>query len=116
MIFCLRTTGGNVFGGFCNKVFKITQVYYLGTEDSFVFTLVPKREVFKSAGTNTFYLCCDYTYFSFGGGGDGEAIRINDDFATGASYSSETFANKPLTDERMDNQFKCVDFEVYALV
>ena len=116
MLFITKTTAGSVFGGFCNKMFKVTQIYYLGGEDSFVYTLAPKRELYKSACINTYYLCCDYSHFSFGGGGDGEAIRISDNFAVGASYVSETFANKPLTDERKDHQFKCAEFEVYALV
>jgi len=116
MVFIMKTTGGSIFGGFCNKVFKITQVYYLGNEDCFVFSLAPHREIYKSAGVNTYYLCCDSSYFTFGGGGDGEAIRIDDNFATGSTYASETFGNIALTDERKDNQFKIAEFEVYALV
>ncbi len=115
MFFCIKTPSGSVFGGFCTAMFKITQVYYVGSEESYVYTLQPKRAIYKSAGLNTFFLCCDNNYFTFGGGGEGEAIRVNEDFASGATYSSETFSNKPLTEETKDKQFKCADFEVYAL-
>ena len=119
MIFCIKTSIGDVFGGYCGELFKITQIYYIGSEESFVFSLLPKREVFKSAGVNTYYLRCDTNSFSFGGSsegeGKGEAIRIEQDFATGTTYSSETFNNKPLTGEAKENMFKCAEFEVYAL-
>jgi len=115
IVFVLKTTTGDIFGGFCGQVFKITQVYYLGSEECFVFSLQPKRELYKSANLNSFFLCCDTDYFSFGGGGEGEAIRINEDLATGVTYCSETFKNKPLTAESKDNQFKCAEFEAYTL-
>ncbi len=115
MFFCVKTSTGTVFGGFCNVLFKITQACHIGGDASFVFTLKPKRAVYKSAGSNTFFLCCDNKHFTFGGGGKGEAIRIDEDFATGVSYPSATFANRPLAGEAANGQFGCSDFEVYVL-
>ena len=116
MILILKTSTGSVFGAFCNKVFQLTEVYYLGSEDTFVFTLYPNREIFKSQGLNMYFLRCDNTYFSIGNGGDGEAIRLNEDFGHGPTCCSETFGNKPLTGEGGSTIFKCSEFEAYALV
>lgn len=116
MIFCIKSHTGCVFGGFCNQVFQLTQIYYLGNEDSFVFSILPNREVFKAGNENNFYLLCDTTYFAYGGGGEGEAIRLNEDLESGSTNRSATFANKRLTGEGKDPAFQCAEFEAYALI
>jgi len=113
VIFLIKITTSQVFGGFCDKMFKLTQVYYIGSDSSFVFGLKPEREVYRSKCVNTYFLCCDTDHVSFGGGGEGEAIRINENFETGETNSSETFGNKPFVEGKM---FKCSEFELYALV
>lgn len=116
MIFCLKTGTGAIFGGFFSQVFQLTQIYYIGSEDSFVFTILPARQLFKAVNANNFYLLCDTSYFSCGAGGEGEAIRINEDLESGSSNRSATYANKKLNGEEADVTFQCLEFEAYALI
>ncbi len=115
MLFCLKTTLGAVFGGFSNEVFQVTEEYHIGSEDCLVFSILPERRVYKSAGINPDHLRCCSKYFSMGGRGHGEAIRINDSFESGTTYASETYANVPLTGPGTDTMFTIRDFEAYAL-
>ena len=115
MIFCLKTTQGAVFGGFVNRVFQVTEEYFIGSDDCFVFTLLPTRHVFKSANINPDHLRCCAHHFTMGSRGKGEAIRIGEDFGSGSTYESETYANIPLTGSADVTMFTCAEFVAYAL-
>ncbi len=115
MLFCLKTGAASRLGGFCGKVFSPTQEYYVGSDECCVFALAPQRQLFKSALRNVQYLRCDETGFTFGGGGDGPALKIDGNFDAGVTFRSDTFANVPLASADKDNRFRCVEFEVYVL-
>lgn len=114
MLFILKSTTGAIFGGFCNKLFAMSEVFFIGNDDCFAFTIKPNREIFRSAKANASYLLCDKQFFSFGAGGDGAAIRVDESFGSCTSFESETFKNKVLTGKETD--FKTEELEVYALI
>ena len=65
----VQTTQNQVFGAFFDEVFKKTPKGYIGSSESFVFTLKPEVKCFYDAGVNTKYFLGDPEYFTIGGEG-----------------------------------------------
>jgi len=64
------------------------RVLYSGTHESFVFSVISESRVeqYQSEDEeNRYYLNCDYKSLSIGNGGDGPAIRLDEELHKGRS-------------------------------
>jgi hypothetical protein len=59
----IQTVTGRVFGAFLDEVFRKSPKDYVGSAESFVFTLKPEVKVFYDAGVNSRYLLGELQYF-----------------------------------------------------
>jgi len=76
----IQTNKNQVFGAFIDDVFcpKAKPGRYIGSSESFVFTIKPKPHAYFDKGVNERHLLGEYEYFTIGGEGDGPAIRVNE--------------------------------------
>lgn len=65
----IQTTKNQIFGAFLDDVFRKSPKNYLGSSESFVFTLKPDAKPFYDAGVNDRYMLGELTYFQIGGEG-----------------------------------------------
>jgi len=85
---------------------------YVGEAENFVFSLDPALVQYKSTQKNDNYLLCHPTYLTIGQGGDGPAIRLNEDFKCCKSYSCDTYGSLCLTGKE---GFRCEEFDVMEM-
>ncbi len=85
----ITDTNGYVFGGYASTSWKPTSTFY-GTGDSFVFTLEPKRHLYKWSGKNNFIQIGTETSLSMGGGGKA-AFYLDEFLKDGSSGACKTF-------------------------
>ncbi|BBN13055.1 protein MpOXR3 [Marchantia polymorpha subsp. ruderalis] len=94
---CLLIAGdrlGAVFGGLLSSPLKPTlKQKYQGTNESFVFTNVAgEPKVYRSTGSNRYYVLCTDDAIAFGGGGH-FALYLDAELLNGTSANCETFGN-----------------------
>jgi len=81
-----------------------------------VFTLqrdyIENVVVYKWSEDNTIFQQGTECMISIGGGGEGPAIRVEEDLHHGVSYPCETFHNEGLA---VNTEFEIVDMEVWGL-
>jgi len=65
----IQTKKNEVFGAFIDDVFRKYLKGYIGSPDSFVFSLKPEIKVFYDIGANQRYLLGEVEYFTIGGEG-----------------------------------------------
>jgi len=128
----VRTTRGEVFGGFVDQSWDSSAGFYGGGQ-AFLFSCSidenfkypPNRlspmlgsdrvAIYPWTGSNNYTQFCDVTrqMFAMGGGGtDGTfGLCVEDCFWKGSTGSCDTFKNAPLARQA---QFEIVDFEVYG--
>ena len=58
-----------MFGAFIDEVLKKSPKNYLGSPDSFVFTVKPQNKVFYTSGSNERHFLGEFEYFTIGGEG-----------------------------------------------
>ncbi|EGR27052.1 hypothetical protein IMG5_202330 [Ichthyophthirius multifiliis] len=96
-------------------IHKLKKVYY-GSNESFVFQIHPKQNVYYSTNVNNNHIYIEDQYFTIGS--DNNAIRIESDL-NGKTFKCDTYGNPPLNnaDENKFEQqrFNTLDLEVYAL-
>jgi hypothetical protein len=68
LIVC-QSNKGNIFGAFVDDVLRQYLKGYIGSSDSFVFTLKPTPEAFYDKGANERFLLGEEGYFQIGGEG-----------------------------------------------
>eukprot|EP01035_Chromulina_nebulosa_P019679 gene19679-25597_t len=90
----IHTLAGDIFGGFVNEKWKSSQNYY-GSGESFVFRLNEKDQidVFNWTGSNNFFMWSTDDKIAMGGGGDGFAFVLDNNFISGETCSSATYGN-----------------------
>ena len=72
------------------------RVIFKGTHESFVFSIEDDEsvDIFQTIEPNNdYYLSCDYKSFSVGAGGDGPAIRLDNELHKGWTNACETFGS-----------------------
>uniref|UniRef100_A0A7S1PIT7 Rab-GAP TBC domain-containing protein n=1 Tax=Percolomonas cosmopolitus TaxID=63605 RepID=A0A7S1PIT7_9EUKA len=84
-----------ILGVYCGESLEITH-RYAGTTDTFVFSLYPVEAAHKWTRKNDFFVLGRNDSLSFGGAGEGPALRVDDTLNEGVTYRSETFDNDPL--------------------
>lgn len=109
---------GAVFGGFASVPWQVSrQRLHFGTPDCFIFTYgLPEDHlpvsVFPWAGRNQCFMFADRDGFSMGGGPEGFAFWVGEDFLRGTSAPCPTFNTKaPLASEA---EFVVRDLECWA--
>ncbi len=117
MLMIIKSDKNTVFGAFVDDIFKPFKFDYLGSNDCFVFFLLPEPKAYFSTSKNKFHLLSKTNYFSVGGGGDGVAFSLDEELHLGHSYRSETYNNEQfnLGNGNLDSSFKCLAFELYII-
>ena len=112
----IQTINNQVFGFFIDEVFGNAKDY-IGSSESFIFTVRPELKVFNDAGVNSRYLLGDDKYFSIGGEGDGPALWVNETLDRGQTNACATFGNPMLTfgEKGKDETYEIHHIEVYIL-
>lgn len=65
----IQTKNNQVFGAFIDDVLRKNPKGYLGTSESFVFTLKPEVRVYYDQNVNSRFLLTELQYFTIGGEG-----------------------------------------------
>ncbi|CAF1202554.1 unnamed protein product [Adineta steineri] len=122
----IRNELEEIFGAFCSSQFSLrskTRTWF-GTGESFLFTLKPKRQVFKWIGYQKYSM--GHTkpyedYFIYADderlqiGGSKEALDIGlciqQDLNQGSTKQCDTYANKPLS---TNEHFQIMEIEVFG--
>ncbi|KAJ0409762.1 hypothetical protein ATCC90586_001075 [Pythium insidiosum] len=107
----VETCDGEVFGGFATECWSNSPSYY-GNGECFVFTTVPRFEVFNWQRGNTMFMLTNDSSIAMGGGGS-FAWLLNADLFSGCSGFSDTFKNRCLTSTE---HFDIAAVEVWGFV
>ncbi|KAJ8906107.1 hypothetical protein NDN08_002606 [Rhodosorus marinus] len=105
----IKATNDAVFGGFASAPWKVEKSYY-GTGECFVFSVIPKFEVFRWTRSNSYFQLSNDVHLAMGGGGH-FAFWIDSDFLHGTSDESQTFGNHCLCSSV---EFECVSLEAWG--
>lgn len=111
VLLVIEDVKSNVFGAFLTSPPKVTE-HFVGTGETFVFTLRPTYDVFHWTGENEYFLRCDQENMYIGSGNGRFAIWLDADLNQGRSQASPTFDNQPLTSE----DFTLKTLECWAFV
>lgn len=111
MLLVILTEFKEVIGVFLDCAIQSSKGY-IGDSSSFVFTLKPEVEVYRSTGENNLYANINEEMCSFGGGGNGPALIIDEELLLGQSYVCSTFDNKVLG----RTYFNVLECEIIALL
>jgi len=108
----LKSMENNIFGTFVTVEWtKTGQMNYIGTPETFIFTLKPKIEKFAAKQKNEFFLSVGNNEFSLGGGSS-FALYVRDGWEASSS-ACDTFINPPLNGEYSE-KFEIVHIEVFG--
>jgi len=109
----VKTKEQKILGAFCDQVWE-TQDHYYGSGESFLFSLTPNEKLFRwCPDANQCYIRVTSKDVAFGGGKDGDALRLDEELLHGQSYRSETYNNDPLHCSD-DPEFECAAVQVYV--
>lgn len=108
-IVLIRTTEGEVLGGYASQTWK-PNGEYIGTGECSVFHCKPGSfSIYTWTGRNSYFMMATDNMMAMGGGGD-FAFQIDAQFK-GTTGKSETFGNRPLL-ASSDRDFHVFDIEV----
>lgn len=117
----IHTTSESKFGAFISAFPSFDpRNPFVGTSDSFVFSLAPfgfKMYQAKSE-TNKYYMECNPNYISIGSGFDGPAIRVDGNLGKGSTNRCETFESPVLAgngEKHVDDAFEVYNVELFIL-
>lgn len=68
-ILLIQTKKNQVFGAFIDDVFRLHLKGYIGSNESFVFSIRPQIKVFRDRNANQKYLLGEMNYFQIGSEG-----------------------------------------------
>ncbi|XP_071086647.1 GTPase-activating protein skywalker-like isoform X3 [Haliotis cracherodii] len=122
-LFFIRNTENEVFGAFCSASWqqrksKEKNLSYFGTGETFIFTLYPIKLKYDWVGllyedipnTANMFLAGDTSILTIGGG-QGEAIQLDENLVHCRTEKCDTFDNDPLCEKQ---DFTCKVVEVYG--
>jgi len=109
-VLVVSDSAGVIFGAFCTESWKVHS-RYVGTGESFVFTLAPVGMKYAWSGENDYFMLGAASSLSVGGG-SAHAIRLEEDLLQGSSGECETFDSPPLASE---NMFRTSRIELWSL-
>lgn len=70
-------------------------------------------KAFPYSGINDYFMLCDATFFSIGGGDGHYGLWLDDSFDRGISSTCLTFGNEPLSDQ--GKKFDIIGVELWAV-
>lgn len=117
-VILIESSEGAIFGALIDTMPTCrSSIQFVGTPDSFVFTLHPMVNKYPSTHKNSQIALFAADYFTIGMEGGGPALRIDDKLKIGRTYQSDTFDNEPLTQTEGStaNDFKIIKFEILKL-
>ena len=114
VLIVVKSRAGNTFGAFVTAELAKTGDKYVGTGESFVFTLDPEPARYGWSKRNVYFLAVGPRSLVVGGGGVGAALELDDELCLGASFRSATFENDPLDGGR--TEFMVEDLEIFGFV
>lgn len=112
----VETTNGDIFGGFSDSEWMISNSFYGGGE-CFLFRVDEGNTItsYRWSQINDFFIWSNTETVAMGGGGGGFGFCLDTDFLTGSSEACETFRNPPLTKKDEEGStFKVLNVEVYG--
>ena len=109
-VLVVSDSAGVIFGAFCTESWKVHS-RYVGTGESFVFTLAPVGMKYAWSGENDYFMLGAPSSLCVGGG-SAHAIRLEEDLLQGSSGECETFDSPPLASE---NMFRTSRVELWSL-
>eukprot|EP00934_Nitzschia_sp_Nitz4_P003810 Nitzschia sp. Nitz4//scaffold25_size161228//109528//110772//NITZ4_002444-RA/size161228-processed-gene-0.166-mRNA-1//1//CDS//3329544628//3800//frame0 len=126
----VRTTKGEVFGGYADSSWKSSELgnnKFYGSASACLFSVnepdnhaLPPKDmlnVYKWSGKNRYIQLCDVSHkmMAFGGGGLNGAfgLCVQEDFQNGSTGPCDTFDNEPLSS---DSPFEIVDVEFWEFL
>ncbi|KAL3942534.1 MAG: hypothetical protein SGBAC_003280 [Bacillariaceae sp.] len=123
----VRTTKGEVFGGFADAAWAtktLASAKFYGGASACLFKVAADDEEvenpirpFKWSGKNRYIQLCDTSrkMLAFGGGGENGAfgLAVEEDFQRGSTGHCDTFDNEPLCE---DGSFEIVDLEIWEFL
>ncbi|XP_050388396.1 GTPase-activating protein skywalker isoform X2 [Patella vulgata] len=122
-IIIIKTTRGEIFGAFCSAPWEERKssnknLSYFGTGETFLFSLQPCKRKYDWVGiiqegipkTANMFLAGDNSVMTIGGG-NGEAIQLDENLVHCRSEKCDTFQNEPLCSYK---DFTCQVVEVYG--
>lgn len=110
-IMAIRTSTNQVFGAYLSHSLQSSPSYY-GNGECFLWRESDTLEVFNATGLNHYFILCEPSYISLGGGDGKYGLYLDATLERGVSNSCGTFNNPPL-DEASD--FFCVDLEIWEI-
>jgi len=86
---------------------------FIGTQNTFLFSLVPKMEKYGwKDGNNEYFLSVGTNEFSFGA--EGCALHVGEDWDA-SSLASATFNSPPLNGPKDSDRFEIVSCECFTI-
>lgn len=131
----IRSTKGEVFGGFADTVWQVQHRFqeggkFYGGGQSVLYRVIRQKgedgqsimkdvKVYKWTGLNRFCQLCDHEkkMLAMGGGGEGCSfgLCVEDDFTRGSTGRCETFSNESLLGDGGED-FEILDVEVWGFI
>ncbi|KAL5035537.1 hypothetical protein BDEG_23491 [Batrachochytrium dendrobatidis JEL423] len=126
IILAIETTKGETFGAYLSDGIPDLREEphfsgkWIGTGESFVFSLVPHAKMFPWVGRlnetmtgASFFVNVTQTSLTIGGGGDHVAIQLDSELRYGFTGKCTTFMNDCFTMDK-SHQFECLIVEAFA--
>ena len=91
---------------------------YIGSYDSFVFSLKPEMKGYPAEIGSDYIMLCQPDYLNIGAQGEGPAINLDATFTRCNSHKSKTFNNEILTGRskgRFVNRFEVEEIELFII-
>jgi len=128
-IMVIRTTNGEIFGGFASEPWKkrLPHEGFYGTGECFLFSLYPRAEVHQWTGANVFCMYSTGDEIAMGGGRSKKmtvekefessvsvhfGIWLDSEFLVGYSHPCGTFENPQLAEKE---QFETIFVEFWGI-
>ncbi|XP_067305592.1 nuclear receptor coactivator 7 isoform X2 [Pseudorasbora parva] len=112
VLMVIKDTDNQVFGAFSSEPFRVSSYCY-GTGETFLYSFSPEFQIFRWSGENSYFVRGFLDSLQIGGGGGPFGLWLDADLYRGASYSCDTFCNRPLS---LHHDFTIQDLEVWTFV
>ena len=102
-----------VFGVYSPDAYRRNSDRFYGSEETFLFSLYPKRNTFRCTGENVNLIYSNNSTLSFGGSYQNYALSLDSEFYRGSSQPSSTYLNPQLS---FSQNFSCRAVELWSFV
>ena len=113
-IIIIKDDGGHIFGGFVTKSWRKSSDRFYGSEESFLFSMAPKRELYPYVGDSGNIMFSNNDLLALGGKYKHFAIELDSELMYGKSSSDPVNFNCPRL--AASPEFTCVTVELWGLI